>query len=189
MIEFFSGTHEYKFQGRKVPGVTSTLKAAGILQAWGKPEDLERGRNVHKMIHAWFDKDLNEINLPEWLQPYLDGVKNFVADTGFTAIDWEQPVHDKIHGYAGTYDVRGKLRGQRLQAIVDFKSGDIASWTKIQTAAYTLGKPFLRMAVGISPGLNGGKNYNCKVYGVETLAAHLRVYYASLTVARFLQEE
>jgi len=137
------------------------------------------------MIHAWFDGDLNVPALPDWLVPYFEGVQNFVAETGFEPVAWEQAIYEPIHRYAGKYDVRGKMRGQRLPALVDFKSGEIGKWTRVQLAAYTCGKPHARVAVGLGAGLSGGKNYECEVYGIDTLAKHLQVFHASLIIARF----
>lgn len=186
MIELLKGVHVYQFNGSKVPGVTSVLKAAGVLRAFGSETDLARGTHVHAMIKFWFDGNLDVDNLPDWLNPYLIGVKNFVAETGFTPEEWETPIYDRFHRYAGTPDVKGKMRGQRLRCVVDFKTGTIGDWTKIQTAAYTKGEPMLRMAVGLGEGLRGGRNYDIEVYGVDTLVRHLQVFYASLTVANFI---
>jgi len=184
VLEFYAGTHSYEWNGVSVPGVTSVLKSAGILQGWGTQADLDRGTRVHEMVHAWFDNDLGHV--PEWLQPYLVGVQNFVAETGFRATEWEHKVFSKKHGYAGQLDVRGKMRGQRLPVMVDFKTGQIARWTRYQLAAYTLGIPHLRIAVSLMPGLREGKNYDMKIYPVSTLAADLKVFLDALRWSRQL---
>lgn len=186
MIEFCRQTHEYSDEQGKLLGVTSSLAAAGILRAWGTAEDLAFGTRIHQIIHAWFDKDLNTEALGDVEVQYLEGVENFVSETGFLAGEWETVVYDRVHRYGGTFDARGSMRGQRLPVLVDWKSGAVAKWTAIQLALYTLGKPHIRVAVGLGPGLNGGRNYDMKVYGIDTLAAHLQVGLSALRIARYL---
>jgi hypothetical protein len=186
-IELIRETHTWTVDGVTVIGVTASLKASGILKAWGDESDLRRGQLVHECVHAYFDNDLGEV--PEWLVPYLDGVKNFVAETGFKPFEWEVAVYHKALRYAGMADCIGIMRGQRLPVIVDWASGPVPAWKAIQTAGYAQAKgaAFHRIGVGIGPSAPGGRNYACKHWGIETLAQHTKVFNASLIVAEFLK--
>ena len=166
------------------------LKRTGILDAWGDEAAMDRGAKVHRMVHAWFDNDLAAV--PDWLEPYLEGIKNFVAQTGFKPKEWETPVHDPVFRYAGTPDMKGRFPGDRLDSIGDIKTGSIGRWTRVQTAAYSLGKPYKRFALGLGEGLCGGRNYQFEPYGIDTLIRDLRVFQTSLAFLRasaFLTKE
>lgn len=186
-LELLEENHEWMLDGSRVAGVTDTLKTAGILQVWGDEEDRQRGKLVHAMVHMHFDKVL-QLPVPEWLDPYLDGVQNFVAETGFVATAWEVSVCDRIRRYAGKLDCLGRMRGIKWPVIVDWKSGDVAAWTAIQTAGYAQGLGgglYHRIGVSLKPGIGGGKNYSCKHYPVETLPLHTKVFNAALTIAEY----
>lgn len=189
-LELIDETHTWKHNGVIVPGVTNTLKEVGILRIWDDAEFYrERGRAVHEMIHLYFDGVLAE-PVPDWLEPYLVGLKNFIAETGYKPSKWEFPVFDELRRYAGRPDGIGTMRGQKLPVIIDWKTGAVAEWTAIQEAAYLQAAKLVYQRVGVSLklGLRGGKNYDMKIWGLDTLARHTRIWNGALEIIRFNAE-
>jgi hypothetical protein len=193
-LELIVDSHEWKLDGASILGVTETLKLAGIIEYPFVPaEYLERGRLVHNMIHAWFDRDL-KLPVPEWLAPYKEGVENFVAETGFDALYWEVKMHSVTHRYAGMCDAIGTMRGQKLPVIVDWKTGHVDSWVALQTAAYVqmvpqkhakLGQLYHRIGVQIAPNLHKGRNYSCTHFPITTLPMDTQVFNHAHAVAKW----
>jgi len=75
--------------------------------------------------------------------PLFDQYQRFVEDWRFTPEWSEAAVCSERYGYAGTFDLYGKVGGRR--ALVDIKTGYVAATAGIQLAAYGhadyIGKP------------------------------------------------
>lgn len=75
---------------------------------------------MHRMVELEIAGELDEASLPEWLRPKLAGFRKFVVDTGFMALASEHQMYSQSLGVAGTLDMLGPFRTERL-AIVDLK--------------------------------------------------------------------
>jgi hypothetical protein len=139
LLEFDEPTHSYKLDGRPVPGVTSVLDPLQKLD--DIPPDVlaaaaEFGQHVHQACHLHNLDDLDWQSLDPRLALYVEGYRNFLADTGFQVIHSEKRVASKRCQYAGTLDLFGLL--QRRPSMIDIKS--TAALPRIvgpQTAAYS----------------------------------------------------
>lgn len=139
-IDFDTFLHEYKINGKKVPGVTSTINCI--------PDDLlynsnfrrkgEIGTATHTLAHELktFKKIKSKKLLTSDVTPYFDGYVKFTKESGFKNLMSEVRVGSRVWGYGGTIDdlalsPRGKL------ALLDIKVSAVPSpTTALQTAAY-----------------------------------------------------
>lgn len=138
-IDFDEATHSYKIDGRPVPGVTSVLDPLQKLDDI-PPEVLaaaaEFGTHVHQACHLHNLDDLDWDALDPRLAVYVEGYRNFLADTGFHVVHSEKRVGSKRCGYAGTLDLFGVLRGR--PSMIDIKStAALPRTVGPQTAAYS----------------------------------------------------
>ena len=122
MLTFDPIAHVYTANGRKVPGVTSTL--APLLDfSMVPPAVLARaqqlGTAVHRMTELHDQDDLDTETLSPELLPYLTAWMKFRAETGFVPETIEQRHHHPVFNYAGTWDRTGIIRGRR--AVIDIK--------------------------------------------------------------------
>lgn len=192
VIETDDGGHRYEYDGKRVPGLSSILQAAGladygmisaeVLEAAavrGKDvhlacEDLDRGRNVD-----WARED-------PVIAPRLAAWEKFKKEFRFQPARIEEPQYDPIHDYACTPDRHGlcAYKGESHNATVEIKAtAKIAPWTGIQLAAQALMEPDhykrLRVAVRLQP---TGK-YEVRVY--DNFTADAQLFFAALTIARW----
>lgn len=129
--------HEYTLGRKVLPSVTQALS---VIESFDRvPHDiLERarvfGHHVHQAIHYFNEEDLDESALRADLKPRLFGYKKFLMETRFEVTHAEARVYSASLGYAGTLDIRGRLRG--IPALVDLKSGAVPRSVGPQTAAY-----------------------------------------------------
>jgi len=137
-ITFDSESHVYRVDGRKVDSVTTILNILDVYS--GVPQRHidaagELGHNVHLTTELYDRGDLDEESLDPLLFSFLEGYKNFQADTGVKILHIEQIVYSIIHDYIGTLDRIVELNGQ--QGVLDIKSTDFQSKTyPLQVAAY-----------------------------------------------------
>jgi hypothetical protein len=69
------------------------------------------------------------------LEGYAIAFEAFLKDTSFKADQIELPVFNDQRRYRGTLDLLGRMEsGKRF--LVDIKSGIVAAWVPLQTAAY-----------------------------------------------------
>jgi len=140
VLTFAPEKHEYRWNGTVVPSVTTVLSPLVDLSRIPRNvlEDARaRGTAIHRMIELHAKGDLDEDNLPQWLQhPFAQWLK-FLDQTGFEIDQSEQRVYHAQYGYAGTFDLTGKLRGKRRRALIDIKRSLLAGRViGFQTAAY-----------------------------------------------------
>lgn len=137
IITFDPARHAYTdAQGRAIPGVTSVLKAVGLIDTtWYTPEAAQRGTSVHALTML-SDDDLIDHHTPvpaEYVK-YLDAWVKFRTETDYEPMLVEHRIYHPTYRYAGTLDRAGKLNGQ--YAVLDIKTGKAMPATGIQLAAY-----------------------------------------------------
>lgn len=139
MLTFDQDTHTYHWNGQRVPGVTSILKAlhsfdgvpADVLKAAG-----ERGTAVH-LCCEYLDRGiLDESSIDPAISGYVDAWRLFCAEM---RPEWSHIEHQCYHEalrYAGTFDRAGRMGGDKW--LLDIKTSAAAHrvWG-VQTAAYT----------------------------------------------------
>lgn len=142
MLTFDPIKHEYFWDGKRVPGVTSLLKAlhnfdhvpAGVLEAAS-----ERGTAVH-LACEYLDKGmLDEDSLDPAIIGYVNAWRKFVAEKlpVWTAI--EQSFYSPTLRYAGTLDREGVIDGEEWTLDIKTAVASHPVWG-IQTAAYAHGR-------------------------------------------------
>lgn len=70
-----------------------------------------RGTSVHDALEAWAEKGILprvEVYHPDE-QGYVQGLLNFLIDSGVEPVAWEVMVGSMKHKYAGRFDLRGKI--------------------------------------------------------------------------------
>ena len=128
--------HVYRDEtGAEWPGVTGTLKSAGLIDArWFDEYSRTRGEYVH-LACAMDDRgELDEASLDPVIRPYVEAWRAFRRESGCVMVAVEELVYNPILRYAGTLDWRGRLNGRH--AIIDRKTGPCQPWTGLQLAAY-----------------------------------------------------
>lgn len=122
MLTFDEPSHVYRWNGEVVPSVTQILSPL-INYSMVPPEALERarllGQAVHRMTELHDLDDLDEDSLAPEMLPYLAGWKKFCTDVGFVPDTIEKRMYHPLHGYCGTSDRTGAVRGRR--AVLDIK--------------------------------------------------------------------
>lgn len=144
MLTFDAEKHEYRWDGVRVPNVTSII--APLTDYSRIPLDvLERakseGRAIHKMIELAVKGILDDEDLPEWLRGRHRAWLRFLAESGFEPIVSEHQMYHPQLGYAGTCDLVGLMRNLKKVkgcAMVDVKRSLYGGPAiGLQTGAYT----------------------------------------------------
>lgn len=142
MLSFDETGHIYRWNGVRVPNVTSIL-APLVDYSKIPPEQLERARQagvaVHKMVELDCKSDLDTDRLPEWMRGHLDAWLAFKSETGFECWDSERQIYHVGMGYAGTLDLVGVMRNGKKQeaSLLDVKRSFYAGPViGLQTSAY-----------------------------------------------------
>lgn len=140
-LTFDDERHFYALDGLPLPSVTSIVKAAGLGTDYSNvpPEILEKARRRGIWLHDAYERiargeDVGET--PPDYAGYVDGCRRFVDDTHYQCIRAEQSVYHPQWLYAGRYDQKGWLAGERTG--VDFKNVAQVDhvYTAVQLAAY-----------------------------------------------------
>lgn len=143
MLTFDAARHEYRWNGAKVPGVTSILEPLSNFD-FVHPEVLRAAQEFGTAVHLTCElADLGTLDEPALdpeLQPYLMGWRQFCADH---ACEWElieHPVYHQTMRYAGTLDRKGLVDGRKT--VLDIKTS-AALYPSVgpQTAAYARALP------------------------------------------------
>lgn len=138
LLTFDAAAHVYRFMGSVVPGVTQVLQPlvdfssvpAHVLEA---KRDL--GTRVHEACHYFDEDDLDEESVQADVEPYLEGWKRFIRESGARVLFAEQRVFEPMLMYAGTLDAVVELDGVRW--LIDRKTSIATPMsTGPQTAAY-----------------------------------------------------
>lgn len=122
------------------PRVTRILEATGVAD-YSKVPNAEfykqRGREVH-LLCADIDAGVPDYWSGDELEGFAKAWISFKKETGFTPTLIETPVHHPVRQYRGTLDRVGYFSALQTQAriLLDIKSGIVADWVRLQTAAY-----------------------------------------------------
>ena len=150
MLTFDEETHTYRWNGIKVPGVTSVLADYIRTTAGGNqyhvcrhtgtaiPTDImedaaDKGKDIHLAcqltIQGGLDWDALDLCYMGPVKQFEAWMKQYQPQILFT----EMPVYSVRYGYAGTIDIIAAI--DRKVAVVDIKTGASSS-VGPQTAAY-----------------------------------------------------
>lgn len=140
MLEFEPVAHEYRWQSRPVPSVTTIIRGA-----LGDPFErvaapiLERARQRGNAVHKACELDdagtLDEATVDPQIAAYVEAWRAFRREFKFRVLFSERPLYSEQYGYAGTPDVVAELDdGSTL--VIDRKTGLPGPAAALQTAAY-----------------------------------------------------
>jgi hypothetical protein len=140
MLEFDPVAHEYRWQRKLVPSVTTIIRGA-----LGNPFErvaapvMERARQRGTAVHKACELDdagtLDESSVDPQIAAYVDAWRAFRREFGFEVLFAELPLYAHTHGFAGTPDCVIKLP-DGVRAVVDRKTGLPGPAAALQTAAY-----------------------------------------------------
>jgi hypothetical protein len=139
-VSFEASTHRYfHVDGHEVPGVSFLLRRSGrVIDNGWKPEDAERGTAVH-LACLMFLQGAWEHFPDDEIDKYLGHFKGFLGATHAKVIACEQIIYCADLDYYGRLDLVLEIPDRKRQLIADLKSGSMAEWHRLQTAAYAIG--------------------------------------------------
>jgi hypothetical protein len=140
VLKFDERTHTYRIGDRVVPGVTDTIRNAGLIDdyAYSYAAAAERGRTVHVLCELDDKGTLDESTVPMEMQGYLSAWRRFRTEAHVSRIEWRgDNMHSTALHYAGRIDRLVTFRQKQIKHVLDIKTGVPAPWHRIQTAAYT----------------------------------------------------
>lgn len=109
---FLPDSHEYFYQGARVPSVTQVLKPLYDFSCVGD-EVLEVARQRGSLVHRLCElDDLNNLDpdsIDDSLLPYLSAWRQFRIDSKFVATRIEHRLINSQYRYAGTEDREGVM--------------------------------------------------------------------------------
>ena len=144
-LTFREDTHEYRYGGVVVPGVTSMIERAYDFEH--VPESIMEyksalGTAVHKACELDDLGTLREESVDPAVRPYLEAWRRFTLENN---PDWdgiEEKVYHPVYRYAGALDRRGWLNGK--YGINDIKtSTTVHNAAGLQLAGYQEASPVL----------------------------------------------
>lgn len=167
-LTFEPERHEYRWKGQLVPGVTSILQDAKLIDYSGIPRRIldkasARGTYVHKMLELYDLGTLDEEQLPAEYRGYLDAYRDFCRVSGFRVGHIENRRYHLGRHYAGTFDRTGffEVPGVAVSTVrpimLDFKTGEIQDGHFLQLVAYTnlLPDPLRFRSIALQVSANG----------------------------------
>lgn len=113
-FEYNDETHQYRFKGAVVPGVSTILTPCvdfGDAPIEKVRAAAVRGKHVHRACELFDLGTLDEDDLDPVLKPYLEGWKKFRREWPMEWTRMEEPQYSEKHGYAGTKDREGNYVG------------------------------------------------------------------------------
>lgn len=138
--------HLYKLRGERLDSVTEILVGLGILDPTYYTETGRvRGKRVHEATELiespgglkWESLKPIEDMLGEPITLFAKGWERFLRETGWKSTAIEEAGYHPLYKYAGTLDRRGRFPDDKLESILDIKTGKgIHKGTAIQTAGY-----------------------------------------------------
>lgn len=185
-LRFDSETHTYTLDGRVIPSVTQILSAEGLINSHtSNPYYMTRGRHAHDTVRLYLEGNLDEESLDPQLNSYLQGAKDFLADTGFKVQGFETPMYHPYYLYAGTPDLWGLLENRTT--LIDVKTGSPDKWHVLQLSAYyrLLKDTGQEIKEGANLYLNKDGKYSLKTFTVRELMSGLSVFLSALTLYNF----
>ena len=180
MNTFDETTHVYRINGQPVPGVTSVLKEAGLIDAtFFTPETAQRGTFVHTACALWDKNDLDTCALDPRLVGYLEAWQKFRKDSGIVPAIIETPYYSDKYGFAGTID-RAWMDGNHF-VVADIKSGPLPSWLPLQLAGYSI---LINAFSGMGIELRNNGKYSVKVVKLAELFKARRKFLEALALVK-----
>lgn len=167
-LEYDEGRHAYYVDGKALPSVTQILDGAGLISAFCRDEESRfRGTAVHAYCAQDDIAPLDLRTVPASLRNYVRAWRRYRIDTGFMPTLIEHRVDSFEYGYSGRFDRLGVMPGQSLLTLLDIKTaktGSIATYVRLQLAAYALAyaptRVFDRRTVSLMPdGRYNTRNY------------------------------
>ena len=144
---FDADKHEYRRDGKLVLSVTQVLAKSGICDFSAVDEEtrirsMKRGQSVHWLLQLEDEGALNYRTVPKGLRGYRKAYKTWKDRSQFHVLGVEESMFSPL-GFAGTVDRYGTfpsvvLGGHGSSAVLDFKTGPVADWTRYQLAAYAV---------------------------------------------------
>jgi hypothetical protein len=153
--------HEYRIDGRLVPGVTSIIKPYYRGAERFTEEGRERGRRVHLAAQFFLENDLDESSVDPTIEGYLEAIRRLDAAVGLRrpTAKIEVPLFSTDLGFAGIPDWHHEGRTPTMaltDTILDWKSSDsIDPVTALQTAGYEFLTGRRCRRIGVSLRANG----------------------------------
>jgi len=141
-LTFNEKYHSYFLGNLFIPGVSSILKSAALVDFSGIPQDImERaaafGKAVHKACELDDTGSLDFSSVDEAVIPCLEAWRKFKVDNKVDVEEIEMPVYSEKWIYAGTLDRVIEMNGKRF--LLDIKtSKTVYPSMKVQLAGYKL---------------------------------------------------
>ena len=187
-LTFDEATHTYRVGGARVPSVTQILAPlssfegipAAVLEA---KRDL--GQRVHFACQLDDEDDLDESSIEHDVEPYLDGWRRFLRETGAVVLHNEQRVAERGLMYAGTLDNVLLINGAKW--LTDKKTSfALPMAVGPQTAAYmrALADPTVTHRAALRLRADGSYRFD-PLNGVNDWS----VFMACLTLHRFKESQ
>ena len=135
MLTFDEEKHLYAHDGNPIPSVTQILGQflkvgnvyIDVFTGATIPADVFEaagvwGTAVHKMLHYYLDNDLDFDSLSDEMRNTLENrFWRWADDYKVEVISHEEKLYSKKYGFAGTYDLKCKIKGKTW--LVDYKTG------------------------------------------------------------------
>lgn len=135
-LTFDEASHTYQLDGLFIPGITSVLKAAGVVDdRFYTTEARDRGLAVHAAIEYLIEGDLAWERVHPVLEPYLCAYERFVEEMGWEPVEApELLVGSETLRFATRIDGIGRTRGNPRLVVGNWKTGQAEKWHAIQSA-------------------------------------------------------
>lgn len=150
VLTFTPQPHEYRVDGRRVPGVTSILGALGISEDWDAlagisprvgrsiEDKCDIGSAAHADCHSFDDSDIAWETVDPRVLPYVKAWQAFRDNSRMVPTTRERRIFSRVHHFAGTLDgIFLTPTGERV--LIDIKtSATLDPASSLQVAAYEI---------------------------------------------------
>ncbi len=135
-LTFEEEPHLYTLDGEVIPGITSILKAARLLDdSFYSVEARERGVAVHLAIQYLIEGDLQRDSLAPLILPYVEAWERFAIEMHWQPVEApELLVGSEVLRFATRIDGIGRVNGSPLLVVNNWKSGGPEPWHAVQSA-------------------------------------------------------
>lgn len=153
MLTFNEELHEYRWNGKVVPSVTSIINeflkvtiqgtdyhinrfTGTVVPSYLMEEGAEKGKDIHKGTQIILQGGIDWNSLSEEYTPPLKQFEKFLSDRNIQPLYTEFQFYHPRYGYAGTIDIIAII--EKALAFIDIKTGECPTvgW---QTSAYEKG--------------------------------------------------
>lgn len=179
-LTFEPSTHTFRLGDRVIPSITQILQAQGLINTdYFTLEGRERGRLVHLACQFYDEGCLDWKTVDPRIVGYVRAWEKFRRESHFNPDASEVPLYSETLLFAGIPDRWTRLYEKRQ--IVEIKTGVIAPWVALQTAAQDLlindSRYSERMAVQLKPDGNyTTKQFAKHIQDRQWFLAELRCY-------------